>query len=96
MCIGYSAYTARLRGDGTWSQWTGGLLVRSENERVAAMRVTNQAGRFGLLGKFDPSDFLSGIPARALGDDVALKAELASGGRAFDGRTTLIPSLTHI
>ncbi|MCP2017184.1 translocation/assembly module TamB domain-containing protein [Qipengyuania citrea] len=84
------AYTARLRGDGTWSQWTGGLLVRSENERVAAMRVTNQAGRFGLLGKFDPSDFLSGIPARALGDDVALKADLAIDDRAFDGRTTLI------
>ena len=84
------AYTARLRGDGTWSQWTGGLLVRSDEERVAAMRVTNQAGRFGLLGKFDPSDFLSGIPARALGDDVALKADLAIDDRAFDGRTTLI------
>ena len=64
--------------------------MRSDEERVAAMRVTNQAGRFGLLGKFDPSDFLSGIPARALGDDVALKADLAIDDRAFDGRTTLI------
>ncbi len=60
------AYTARLRGDGTWSQWTGGLLVRSENERVAAMRVTHQAGRLALLSKFDPSDLLPGSPARSL------------------------------
>ena len=83
-------YVARIRGDGTWSQWTGSLLVRSEDERVAAMRITNRAGRFGLLGKFDPSDFLTGIPARALGDDVALKADIAIDERIFDGRTILV------
>ncbi|MBX7483264.1 translocation/assembly module TamB domain-containing protein [Qipengyuania qiaonensis] len=85
-------YVARIRGDGTWSQWTGRLLVRSEDERVAAMRITNRAGRIGLLGKFDPSDFLAGIPAQALGDDVALKADIAIDNRRFDGRTILVGS----
>ncbi|MEZ5680277.1 MAG: translocation/assembly module TamB domain-containing protein [Erythrobacter sp.] len=83
-------YTARLRGDGTWSQWEGGLLVRSEGERIAALRVTNRSGRFGVLGKLDPSDFLSGLPLRALGNDVAIRSDLEIDNRAFDGRTVLI------
>ena len=82
-------YTARIRGDGTWSQWSGSLLVRSEDARIAAMRITNASGRLGLLGKFDPSDFLSGIPARALGGDVALKADIAIDQRRFNGRVMI-------
>lgn len=84
------AHIARIRGDGTWSDWTGGLVVRNDDGRVAALRITNRSGRFGLLGKIDPSGFLSGIPARALGDDVAVKAELAIDNRAFDGRTIVV------
>ncbi len=84
------AHSARIRGDGSWTKWTGGLLVRNDEGRVAALRITNRSGRFGLLGKIDPSGFLSGIPARALGDDVALKAELGIDNRAFDGRTIMV------
>ena len=83
-------YTAQIRGDGTWSQWRGGLLVRSESERVAAMRITNRAGRFGLLGTFDPTNFLTGVPADALGTNVALKADVTVDARRFDGRTQLV------
>ncbi len=91
MLVGFDGdHRARVRGDGTWTQWTGGLLVRNDDGRVAAMRITNQSGRFGLLGKFDPSGFLSGIPANALGDDVALKADVAIDNRAFDGRTVMV------
>jgi translocation and assembly module TamB len=84
-----TAYTARLRGDGTWSRWTGGLLVRGEDERIAALRITNRAGLFGLSGRFDPSSFVTGIPARALGNDVAIKSEIAIDDRVFDGRALL-------
>ena len=84
-----NSYTARLRGDGTWSRWTGGLLVRGEDERIAALRITNRAGLFGLSGRFDPSSFVTGIPARALGDDVAIKSEIAIDDRVFDGRALL-------
>jgi len=70
-------YSARIRGDGGWRNWTGGLLVRTAGdqgpERVAALRITNRAGTFGLLGEVDPSDFVSGTLARALGDEVAVK-----------------------
>ncbi len=86
-----AAYTVRASGDGTWSRWSGGLLVRREDERVAALRITNRTGRFGVLGKLDPSDFLSGLPERALGEDVAIKAEIGIESRVFDlARATLI------
>ena len=83
-------YEAKLRGDGTWSVWNGGLLIRSEDDRVAALRVTNRNGVFGLLGKADPSDFVEGTLDNALGEDVAISAQVAIDNRAFDGRTILI------
>ncbi|WP_369025801.1 translocation/assembly module TamB domain-containing protein [Qipengyuania sp. RANM35] len=83
-------YTAKLRGDGSWTAWKGGLLVRSEGKRVAALRVTNRSGRFGLLGKVDPSDFLTGLPLRAMGSDVAIRSDIRIDNRVFDGRTILI------
>lgn len=85
-----AAYTAKLRGDGTWSTWNGALLVRSDGENVAAIKLTNTAGTFGLLGKIDPSGFVSGTLANALGDDVSLKSRMSIDNRAFDGRTILL------
>lgn len=82
--------TARLRGDGTWTAWQGGLLVRSEGQRLAALRVTNRSGRFGILGKLDPSEFLSGMLQRALGDDVALRSDVEIDNRTFEGRTIVV------
>ena len=83
-------YSAKLRGDGTWSRWQGGLLVRSPEERIAALRVTANDGIFGLIGKVDPSDFVTGTVANALGEDVAIQSRLAIDARKFDGRTRLI------
>ncbi|MBX7539995.1 translocation/assembly module TamB domain-containing protein [Qipengyuania sphaerica] len=85
-----NAYSAKLRGDGTWNQWKGGLLVRSAGDRVAALRITNNAGTFGLIGKVDPSDFVTGAVADALGEDVALASRVTIDNRAFDGRHVLI------
>ncbi|MCA0902798.1 translocation/assembly module TamB domain-containing protein [Qipengyuania aquimaris] len=86
--LGLSApYEARISGDGTWSAWNGYLYAQSEGERVAALKLSNREGTFGLLGKIDPSDFLEGIPADALGDDVALSSRVTIDNRAFDGRT---------
>ncbi|SFP22854.1 translocation/assembly module TamB domain-containing protein [Qipengyuania nanhaisediminis] len=86
--LGLSApYEARISGDGTWSAWNGYLYAESEGERVAALKLSNREGTFGLLGKIDPSDFLEGIPADALGNDVALSSRVTIDNRAFDGRT---------
>lgn len=83
-------YTARVQGAGDWSNWQGGLLVRSQAERVAALRITNRSGTFGLLGKVDASDFLSGTLARALGDDVAIRSRTTIDNRTFDGDINVV------
>ncbi len=84
------AYQARVRGSGTWSAWNGGLLLRSETDRVAALKITNRSGRFGLVGKLDPSAFLEGLSLAALGSDVAIKSSATIENRIFDGRTQLL------
>lgn len=88
------AYTARIRGDGTWSNWKGAFVVRGEDERVAALRITNRAGLFGLLGKVDPSDFVGGTLGRALGDDVALSVRTRIDNRVLDGRYVVVGTVS--
>ncbi|QKG70160.1 translocation/assembly module TamB domain-containing protein [Erythrobacter mangrovi] len=85
-------HVARIRGKGTWSKWDGGLLVRSAARRVAALQLTNRAGRIGILGKVDPSQFLSGLSLRALGSDVAIQSEFEVESRVFDGQVVVVGS----
>ncbi len=85
-------YVARIRGEGSWSAWNGSFLARSEGRRVAALKIANRSGRFTLLGKVDPSGFLSGLAARAMGSDVAVRSNIEIEDRAFEGRTVLVGS----
>lgn len=85
-----NGYSARVRGQGGWSDWQGGLLVRSQGERIGALRITNRSGTFGLLGKIDPSDFLSGTLASALGNDVAIRSHTTIDNRTFDGGLDIV------
>ena len=49
-------YAARIVGDGTWKRWRGAAVVRAEGGAgeapVAAFRITNDAGRYGVLGEW--------------------------------------------
>ncbi len=83
-------YKLVVDGDGTWKQWRGGLRATSGGERVASVRLTKNGDVFGALGKVDPSDFVTGTAADALGDDVSVGARWTFKERVFDGRTTLI------
>ena len=85
-------YAARIRGAGTWQRWDGALVARSEATRVAALKLTARAGRFGAVGLVDPGDFASGTLGRALGSDVALKADVAIAERVFDGSVIVLGS----
>ncbi|MCB2089022.1 MAG: translocation/assembly module TamB domain-containing protein [Sphingomonadaceae bacterium] len=67
-----AGYTARAKGDGTWQNWNGKLLVRRDARNFAAMKLSNRAGRYGAVGQLYPSPPLSGLPARALGQAVSL------------------------
>ena len=72
---------ARIGGKGNWDEWRGGLLVEQEKQRLAALRLTNRQGRYGLLGKVRPELMLEGLSARLLAGDMSLGAD----GRLDDG-----------
>jgi translocation and assembly module TamB len=64
----------RIFGDGTWERWNGGIYATQAGERLAAIKFTKQAETYELLGQVDPRDNLTGLPARALGPTVSLRA----------------------
>ena len=72
-------------GKGSWRDWRGALLATQDGQRLAALRLTNRAGRYGLLGQASPAPLLSGIAARAAGDVVSLGATGTFKASRFDG-----------
>ncbi len=81
----------RVFGDGTWERWNGGIYATQGGERLAAIKFTKQAETYQLLGQVDPRDNLTGLPARALGRTVSLRAigsltdSVLEGSAAFAG-----------
>src|SRR5690606_32071321 len=82
----------RLAGNGTWTRWDGTFLGLQDGDRIADFDVANRAGRYEIVGSARPRDYLTGLPARALGDRVALammgnlRDSVARGGFAVRGR----------
>lgn len=84
-----TAYRWKVGGQGNWRKWRGAMVLQRDGERLAAFRLTNTQGRYGVLGKADASAFLSGLPARVLGDDVALSLSGTLKDSVADGRFAL-------
>lgn len=79
------ALAVRIVGKGSWMRWDGALLAQQGTNRLAALRLTNRAGRYGVLGQIRPADWLSGIPARAAGEVVSLDAQGTLRNSVLDG-----------
>ena len=80
---------ARIVGAGSWRDWKGALLVEQGGGQLAAFRLTNQAGRYGVLGQLRPKDLISGLAARAMGELVSLDAQGSLDNSMIDGRFVL-------
>lgn len=80
----------RIVGKGTWSDWRGALLVDSSTGSLAALRLTNKAGRYGILGLLWPQDLLTGVAAKAAGPAVAVDAQGTLVNSVLDGRLLAI------
>lgn len=81
-----SAFTARIDGKGTWSQWDGTILATQDTERLAAFRLTNRSGQYGILGQAYLSGLLEGLPARAAGEALSINATGTLEESVFDGK----------
>jgi translocation and assembly module TamB len=92
-------YVARVAGDGTWQRWRGTAVARrlpgegAGDERppaVAAFRISNDAGRYGVLGQVRPPLEGDDLVARALGERVSLAAIFTLEDSVIEGRSAIV------
>jgi translocation and assembly module TamB len=79
-----------IGGAGSWRHWDGALLAQSEGKHLAALQLTNRAGRYGMLGMAWPEGHLSGIASRAAGRSVAISVRSTLVDRKLVGDVSLI------
>lgn len=99
-------YAARLAGEGTWASWQGYLLATrwppadaaaQRQPPVAALRLTNAKGRFGVLGLVRaPRGEGEGLLADALGSQTALAASFLLEDRLVAGRAAAVSSALDV
>jgi translocation and assembly module TamB len=79
------AMRLRLIGDGTWTHWNGSFLATQGRENIGAFKVYNREGRYTIAGLGRPGGYLTGLPAAALGEVVALGAVGTLRDSVLDG-----------
>ncbi len=78
-----------ITGEGTWSSWTGALLVKRDDARAAAFKIINRSGKYTLAGQAYPGPWLSGLAAKAAGNAVGLVANGTLEDSVLDGRVRM-------
>ncbi len=85
-----SAYRAIVTGSGGWANWRGALQVKRDDQRVAAFRLLNRSGEYGIIGQADPTGILTGLPADALGKTVSVVASGTLVDSVIDGTARVL------
>lgn len=95
-----TGFSARLVGDGTWSRWRGAAVARSigpaDAPPVAAFKITNDAGRYGLIGQLRAGMAADTIAGRALGDVLSLVASFTLEDSVVEGRAAAVSSAVDL
>jgi translocation and assembly module TamB len=70
-----AGYRGRLFGDGSWTRWRGGGVITRDDERFAAFRMINEAGRYTIVGQARPAPAMAeGLLRNAVGQLISYKA----------------------
>jgi len=85
-----------LGGDGSWSRWTGSGRLDVSGRRTSELRLTMEAGRFGLTGWAAPSPFLRGKLQRLTAPRVLVNANGRFENRRIDGRLSLMSAALRL
>ncbi|MFM7349960.1 MAG: DUF490 domain-containing protein, partial [Erythrobacter sp.] len=89
-------YTGRIVGDGTWAKWRGAMVARQigagGEPPVAAFRISNDAGQYGVLGQLRAGLGSDTLVGRALGDTTSLAAAFTLVNSVVEGRATAVSS----
>lgn len=96
-----AGYSGRIAGDGTWARWRGIAVARrigppgqtgAASTPVAAFRITNDAGRYGVLGQVRAGLGDKTIAARALSYKLSLAASFTLKDSVIEGRMAAVSS----
>ena len=88
-----SGYNGRIVGDGTWKRWRGAAVARrigTDGPPVAAFRITNDAGRYGMLGLLRAGLDPDTVAGRALGERMSLAATFTLDSSVVEGRVAAV------
>ncbi|HSF12498.1 MAG TPA: DUF490 domain-containing protein, partial [Erythrobacter sp.] len=88
-----TGYDGRIIGDGTWTRWRGVAVARridADGPPVAAFRITNDAGRYGVLGQLRTGLEADTFAARALGERLSLAATFMLDESVIEGRAAAV------
>lgn len=91
-----TGFDGRIVGDGTWARWRGAAVARQLGaERappLAAFRITNDAGLYGVLGQLRSGLGRDTIAGRALGETTSLAASFRMENSVIEGRAAAVSS----
>ncbi|TAD76278.1 MAG: DUF490 domain-containing protein [Sphingomonadales bacterium] len=90
-----AGYGARIVGDGTWARWRGAAVARrigAAGEPIAAFRITNDAGRYGVLGQLRAGLSRDSLTSRALGETTSLAARFTLADSVIEGQAAAVSS----
>ena len=86
-----AGFRAQMFGDGSWGKWTGGGYVTRDGANFAAFRLTNEAGRYTILGQARPQPAMApGLLSDALGEVVSYKASGTLLDSVLSGNVVLV------
>jgi translocation and assembly module TamB len=88
-----NGYVGRIVGDGNWTRWRGAAVARrigGDEAPVAALQITNDAGRYGVLGQLRAGLEGDSIAARALGERLSLAATFTLDDSVIEGRAAAV------
>jgi hypothetical protein len=61
-------------GDGDWRDWNGSFVAEQGGENIGALRLYNRRAATEIVGQARPGEYVTGLPAAALGEVVSLAA----------------------
>ncbi len=91
-----AGYAGRIVGDGTWARWRGAMVTRRIGGEgappVAAFQISNDAGKYGVLGELRAGLVGDSIMGRALGETTSLAASFTLKNAVIEGRAAAVSS----
>ena len=95
-----AGYSGRIIGDGTWARWRGAAVARrldaDGTPPVAAFRITNDAGQYGVIGQLRAGLGGETITGRALGETLSLAASFQLENSVIEGRAAAVSAAVDL